>query len=51
MERVYAVTPGELQRVVVEHLRPEEMTIAVAGDTEQIEEQLAPFGRIERDER
>jgi zinc protease len=51
VERVYAVTPGELQRVVVEHLRPEEMTIAVAGDTEQIEEQLAPFGRIERDER
>ena len=49
VERVYAVTPAELQRVVVLHLRPDEMTIAVAGDAREIEEQLAPFGRIERD--
>lgn len=48
--RVYAVTPDEVQRVVIDHLRPDEMTIAVAGDAEQIEAQIAPFGRIERDE-
>ncbi len=48
VERVYAVTPGEVQRVVVEHLRPEEMTIAIAGDAEQITDQIAAFGRLER---
>ncbi len=49
VERVYAVTPNELQSVVIDHLRPEEMTIAIAGDAEKIKGQLEVFGRIERD--
>ena len=43
VERVYAVTPGEVRRVVAEHLRPQAMTIAVTGDAGEIAEQLAPF--------
>ncbi len=46
VERVYGVTPQEVQRVVAEHLRPEEMTIAVTGDAARISEQLDPFGPI-----
>ena len=49
VERVYAVTPNELQSVVIDHLRPEEMTIAIAGDAEKIKGQIEVFGRIERD--
>lgn len=46
VERVYAVTPGDVQRVVSERLRPEVMTIAVTGDAQEISEQLAPFGPV-----
>ena len=46
VERVYAVTPLEVRRVVSEHLRPEQMTIAVTGDLARIAEQLEPFGPI-----
>lgn len=46
IERVYAVTPAEVQRIAVEHLRPDEMTIAIAGDRVAIEEQIAEYGEI-----
>ncbi len=46
VERVYAVDPAEVQRIAVEYLRPDEMTIAVAGDLASIRDQLTPFGEI-----
>jgi predicted Zn-dependent peptidase len=46
VERVYALTPDDVQRIAVDHLRPEEMTIAVAGDRKAIEEQLGEYGEI-----
>jgi predicted Zn-dependent peptidase len=46
VDRVYQVDPAEVQRIAVEYLRPEEMTIAVAGDLDATREQLAPFGEI-----
>jgi zinc protease len=45
-DRVYAVTPLEVQSIAMKHLRPDEMTIAVVGDAEQIRSQVEPFGRI-----
>jgi predicted Zn-dependent peptidase len=46
VDRVYQIDPAEVQRIAVEYLRPEEMTIAVAGDLDATREQLARFGEI-----
>lgn len=46
--RLYAVDAAEVRRLAVTYLRPESMTIAVAGDAALVEEQLAPFGPISR---
>ncbi len=46
VERVYRVTPEDLQRIAGEYLRDEDMTIVVVGDRQQIEEQISPFGEI-----
>lgn len=46
VQRVYAVTPEEVQRIAQEYLRDEEMLIVIAGDVSQIEDQVDDFGRL-----
>ncbi|MDA0350880.1 MAG: pitrilysin family protein [Chloroflexi bacterium] len=45
-ERVLALTTADVQRIAVEHLRPDEMTIAIVGDRRAIAEEIAPYGAI-----
>lgn len=46
VSEVHAVTPGEVRDIASEHLDDEEMTIVVAGDRAQIQEQVAPYGEV-----
>ena len=46
IDRVYALTPEDVQRMAVTHLRPDEMTIAIAGAAEEIAGQIEPYGRV-----
>ena len=46
VERVYAVTAEDVRRVAEQQLRPDAMTIAIAGDAAAIREQIAPYGAI-----
>jgi zinc protease len=43
VQKVNAVTPGDVQKMTVEYIKPEQMTIVVVGDKAKITEQLAPF--------
>jgi zinc protease len=43
VQSVNAVTPGEVQKMTGQYLKPEQMTIVVVGDKAKIEEQVAPF--------
>jgi len=43
VQKVNAVTPADVQRMTVEYIKPEQMTIVVVGDKAKITEQLAPF--------
>jgi predicted Zn-dependent peptidase len=44
VDRIYAVTPAEVQRIAREYIRPEDMLLVVTGDRSQVEEQLVEFG-------
>jgi predicted Zn-dependent peptidase len=44
VDRIYAVTPEEVQRIVQEYIRPDDMLLVVTGDRAQVEEQLVEFG-------
>jgi predicted Zn-dependent peptidase len=44
VERIYAVTPEEVQRIMREYIRAEDMLLVVTGDRAQVEEQLVEFG-------
>lgn len=46
VERVYAVTPADVQRAAKKYLDRGRMTIVVAGDRKAIDEQLVPYGPI-----
>jgi predicted Zn-dependent peptidase len=46
VQKVYAVTPAEVQRVASEYLRDEDMVIIIAGDRAAIEAQVAGLGRL-----
>ena len=46
VERVYAVTPADVQRIAQQYLDESKMTIVVAGDRKQIDEQPKPYGPI-----
>ncbi len=46
VDQIYAVTPERVREVVTQYLRPDEMTLVVAGDRATIAEQLAEFGEI-----
>jgi predicted Zn-dependent peptidase len=44
VDRIYSVTPEEVQRIMREYIRPEDMLLVVTGDREQVEAQLVEFG-------
>ncbi len=44
VDRIYAVTPEEVQRIMRDYIRAEDMLLVVTGDRAQVEEQLAEFG-------
>jgi predicted Zn-dependent peptidase len=46
VERVYAVTAEDVRRIAEQQLRPEAMTIAIAGDASAIRGQIEPYGTI-----
>ncbi len=46
VQRVYAVTPADVQRIARDAIRGDETLIVVVGDRSVVEEQLAPFGDV-----
>jgi zinc protease len=44
VDRIYAVTSEEVQRIMQEYLRADDMLLVVTGDRAQVEEQLVEFG-------
>jgi predicted Zn-dependent peptidase len=44
VNRVYSVTPPEVQRIMQEYIRPDDLLLVVTGDTEQIEDQIGEYG-------
>jgi predicted Zn-dependent peptidase len=46
VQKVNAVTPADVQKMAVEYIKPEQMTIVVVGDKAKITEQLAPFATV-----
>jgi predicted Zn-dependent peptidase len=46
VQRVSALTPGDIQRMAKKYLRDQDMTIVVVGDRKAIREQIEPFGRV-----
>jgi len=46
VQRVYAVTPEEVQRIAQTYLNPEDMVIVIAGDVAQIRDQVDDFGPL-----
>ena len=47
VQRVYAVTPEDVQRVARDVVRGDETLIVVVGDRGVVEEQLRPFGEVD----
>ncbi len=45
VKKVYAVKPGDVQRVASKYIADDQATIVVAGDQKAIAEQLAPYGK------
>jgi predicted Zn-dependent peptidase len=43
VQRVYAVTPQQVQQMTQKYLLPDKMTIVVVGDKAKINEQLTPY--------
>ena len=46
VERIYAITPAQVQEVAKKYLQDDKATIVVVGDRKAIEEQLKPFGPL-----
>ncbi|MEN8376154.1 MAG: pitrilysin family protein [Gemmatimonadota bacterium] len=46
VDRVYAVTPQEVQRMAQEYLDPQDMVIVVVGDRTQVLDQVREFGDL-----
>ena len=44
VDRIYEVTPEEVQRIMQEYIRADDMLLVVTGDREQVEQQLVEFG-------
>jgi len=45
-DRVLALTTADVQRIAADYLRPDEMTIAIVGDSDAIAEEIAPYGEV-----
>lgn len=45
-DKVLALTATDIQRIAVDHLRPDEMTIVIVGDASAITEEIAEYGEI-----
>ena len=43
VQKVNAVTPADVQRITMQYIKPEQMTIVVVGDKSKIAEQLVPY--------
>ncbi|HEX9148071.1 MAG TPA: insulinase family protein, partial [Thermoanaerobaculia bacterium] len=46
VQRVYAVTPQDVQRLTQKYIQDDKATIVVVGDRKVIEEQIKPYGTI-----
>jgi predicted Zn-dependent peptidase len=46
VQRVYAVTPLDVQRMASKYIQDDRATIVVVGDRKVIEEQVKPYGTI-----
>jgi len=46
VQRVYAVTPADVQRMTQQYIDPSKVAIVVAGDKKVIMEQLKPYGDV-----
>jgi zinc protease len=46
VQRVYALTPADIQRMARTYIDPGKLAIVVVGDRAQVAEQLKPFGEI-----
>ncbi len=44
VDRIYAVTPEEVTRIMRDYIRPDDMLLVVTGDRATVEEQLVDFG-------
>lgn len=47
VQRVFAITPKDVQRIAQSYLLEDKMTMVVVGDKSKIAEQLNPFGKLE----
>src|SRR5271167_3214122 len=43
VQKVNAVTPGDVQKLTTEYIKPEEMILVVVGDQSKIADQLTPY--------
>lgn len=46
VQKVYAVTPQDVQRMAAKYIQDDRATIVVVGDRKVIEEQIKPYGTI-----
>jgi zinc protease len=46
VQKIYAVTPADVQRLIRQYIDPAKLTIVIVGDQKAIEEQVKPFGAI-----
>jgi predicted Zn-dependent peptidase len=48
VQKVFAVTPADVQRIAQTYLTPDKMTLVVVGDKSIVAEQLAAFGEVSK---
>lgn len=46
VQRVYALTPSDIQRIAQTYIDPQKLAIVVVGDRAQVTEQLRPYGEL-----
>ncbi|MGB7922059.1 MAG: pitrilysin family protein [Pyrinomonadaceae bacterium] len=46
VQNIYAVTPGDVQRIAQTYLQPGKMAIVIVGDREKIAQEVSAFGEI-----
>jgi predicted Zn-dependent peptidase len=47
VQKIFAVTPQDVQRIARTHMVNDRMTLVVVGDKSKIAEQLTPYGKVE----